>query len=193
MREATEAAAMALVDAAGLELVDVPVEFEDPGRAWLALGAVDAVRELHPHYPDRIADLDPLIAYGLTWGMEKGHLRHVGRALTRRYDLVKKVGALFDQVDVLVTPATASVAFAAEGPMPTHIAGQELPSPIEAVPFTYPFNLTGSPAASIPAGRDPDGLPIGLQVVCRRHEDVRVMELSRILEEARPWPLIAPG
>jgi aspartyl-tRNA(Asn)/glutamyl-tRNA(Gln) amidotransferase subunit A len=53
--------------------------------------------------------------------------------------------------------------------------------------FSYPFNLTGNPAASCPAGMTPDGLPVGLQIVGRRFADVTVLQASAAFEQARPW------
>ncbi|MGH3664322.1 MAG: amidase family protein, partial [Micromonosporaceae bacterium] len=57
-------------------------------------------------------------------------------------------------------------------------------------PFTYPFNLTQQPAASVPAGVTEDGRPVGLQVVGPRHSDDLVLAVCRLLEAARPWPTI---
>ena len=53
--------------------------------------------------------------------------------------------------------------------------------------FTYPFNVTGQPAASVPCGRDRDGLPVGLQIVGRRGEDALVLRAARAFERAFPW------
>jgi Asp-tRNA(Asn)/Glu-tRNA(Gln) amidotransferase A subunit family amidase len=57
--------------------------------------------------------------------------------------------------------------------------------------FTAPFNLTGQPAASIPVG-SVDDLPVALQVVARRHEDELCFAAGALLEDARPWPKLAP-
>ncbi|WP_372506010.1 amidase family protein [Actinomadura madurae] len=62
----------------------------------------------------------------------------------------------------------------------------------ERLPFTYPFNLTGHPAASVPCGLDAGGLPVGLQIVADRHRDDRVMAAAARFEEARPWTTHAP-
>jgi aspartyl-tRNA(Asn)/glutamyl-tRNA(Gln) amidotransferase subunit A len=53
--------------------------------------------------------------------------------------------------------------------------------------FSYPFNFTGQPAASVPSGFTAAGLPIGLQIVGRRFADLTVLQASAAFEEARPW------
>jgi aspartyl-tRNA(Asn)/glutamyl-tRNA(Gln) amidotransferase subunit A len=83
-------------------------------------------------------------------------------------------------------------AFAAEGPPPDRIAGQAV-GPAMATPFTMLANLCWNPAVSVPAGSSSDGLPVGLQVVGRRHADEVVLRLARISEAVSPWPRTAPG
>ena len=98
---------------------------------------------------------------------------------------------LFDEFDLLLTPAMPTEAFAAEGPPPSEIDGQPIPL-LGAVAFTYPFNFSGHPAASVPAGLTPAGLPAGLQIVAPRHRDDRVLQAARAFEEMRPWDDLWP-
>jgi aspartyl-tRNA(Asn)/glutamyl-tRNA(Gln) amidotransferase subunit A len=76
--------------------------------------------------------------------------------------------------------------------MPTEIDGREV-APGMAVPFTMLANLCWNPALSVPAGTTSEGLPVGVQVIGRRHADDVVLRLGRIFEQARPWPRFAPG
>jgi aspartyl-tRNA(Asn)/glutamyl-tRNA(Gln) amidotransferase subunit A len=64
-------------------------------------------------------------------------------------------------------------------------------------PFTYPFNITGNPAASLPCGFSPSGLPIGLQVIGRRFADAQVLQFCAAVEAIAPWdqhlpPMLSP-
>jgi aspartyl-tRNA(Asn)/glutamyl-tRNA(Gln) amidotransferase subunit A len=101
------------------------------------------------------------------------------------------VAGLFDEVDVVLTPTTAIPAFAAEGPPHAEIEGRTVEGAM-TTPFTMLANLCWQPACSLPAGRTAAGLPVGLQVMARRHADEVVLRLSRLFEQARPWPRHAP-
>jgi len=93
---------------------------------------------------------------------------------------------LFDEFDLLLTPTMPTEAFAAGGPPPAEIDGQPIPL-LGAVAFTYPFNFSGHPAASVPAGLTPAGLPAGLQIVAPRQRDGRVLQAAHAFEKIRPW------
>ena len=82
--------------------------------------------------------------------------------------------------------AAAVAPFALGSSGPREIAGQEI-SVLGWMPFTFPFNLTGQPAASVPAGVTDDGLPVGLQIVGRRNADRTVLAASAAFEAACPW------
>jgi aspartyl-tRNA(Asn)/glutamyl-tRNA(Gln) amidotransferase subunit A len=100
--------------------------------------------------------------------------------------------ALFAKYDLLLTPTIACPPFAIGLDNPTEIAGKPVPS-YAWVPFTFPFNMTGQPACSVPAGFTKDGLPIGLQIVGRRYDDAAVLRAAAAFERARPWAQDRPA
>ncbi len=64
--------------------------------------------------------------------------------------------------------------------------------PYDWIPFTYPFNMTGHPGASVPCGFTSDGLPIGLQIVGRRLDDATVLRAAAGFEKLAPWAQAKP-
>jgi Asp-tRNA(Asn)/Glu-tRNA(Gln) amidotransferase A subunit family amidase len=89
--------------------------------------------------------------------------------------------------DVLATPTLAVQPFSIELPMgPDQVAGRRIDPQMEWA-FTWPFNLTGQPAISIPCGWTKDALPIGLQLVGRRGEDGLLLRVAAAIEEMAPW------
>ncbi len=178
-----EAAASALVAAAGLELDGKDVVLTDPVRTWLSGGALDLWFSIDE-------DMWPAVADDLTrWSRDSLDqtqdypLPKYARAVRRREQLTLDAARLFGEVDVLLTPTTAVPAFAAEGPPP----GGAM-----ATPFTMLANLCWNPSISVPAGLTQDGLPVGLQITVPRHRDDLALRLARILEQAQPWPRLAP-
>ena len=187
----TEAAARSLISAAGLVPVEIDICFDDLIPIWAQLESVDRWVGLPAGlWPDRADDLDPGVrpAFERTQSMT---VVQYAAAMTRRREIEMELAALFETIDVLLTPTSAIPAFDAEGPMPTEINGRKAP-PAGAVPFAMMANLWGTPAASVPAGLSSDGRPIGLHIVGNRHADDVVLRLARVLEQANPWPRHAP-
>jgi len=118
--------------------------------------------------------------------------RHLGQAVRRRHELLLASAEVFSQVDLLLTPTTATTAYAAEGVLEGPVNGETVDLMILSAAFTAPFNMTGQPGFSIPVGLV-DGMPVGMQVVARRHEDDLCVAAAAIMESARPWPKLAPG
>lgn len=92
--------------------------------------------------------------------------------------------------DALLSPTAPIPAFAAELPCPTNDPAR----PFEHIAFTLPYNMSEQPAASINCGYTSDGLPIGLQIIGARHDDLGVLQLARAWEQMRPaqraWPQV---
>ena len=104
----------------------------------------------------------------------------------RRDELAARLASFFSQHSLLLTPTVAVPPFPI-GAAPKQIAGVSI-DPSGWIPFTYPFNLTGNPAANLPCGLSSKGLPVGLQVVGPRHADALVLNLCAQFEAAQPWP-----
>jgi aspartyl-tRNA(Asn)/glutamyl-tRNA(Gln) amidotransferase subunit A len=182
--ELSAAGAQQLAAAAGLALDDEPVLLTDPVRTWLSSGSITLWLDIEPDmWPARADDLTLYSRQALE--ATEGHtLPKYARMLRRRYQLELDCAALFADVDVVLTPSTAVAAFAAEGPPP----GGAM-----ATPFTMLANLCWNPAVSVPCGLTSEGLPVGLQIMTRRHRDDVALRLARIFEQACPWPRFAPA
>jgi aspartyl-tRNA(Asn)/glutamyl-tRNA(Gln) amidotransferase subunit A len=91
--------------------------------------------------------------------------------------------------DFVLTPTAPMAAFDAEWPCPTNDPAR----PFEHIAFTLPYNMSEQPAASINCGYTSQGLPIGLQIIGARHDDLGVLQLARAWEQLRPpqrpWPM----
>ena len=159
--------------------------WESPEEAFATIVSAQLYAAWGDALPAREADLDASLVR---------FIRRGGAVSARDYlTAMAKVNAYWQEVhvflarfDLLLTPTTAVPPFPLGAGVPREIAGQEV-SRLGWMPFTYPFNLTGQPAASVPAGWTEDGLPVGLQIVGRRHADRTVLAGAAAFEAARPW------
>lgn len=183
-------AAEALIDAAGMVLVDMPIELPKPGTSWTVLGTLNEMAHHYEDMRDRVADLTDVMRLSVA---SFEHLRPeiLLKAMRGRWATVEASAAVFEEVDLVLTPTTPTVAFGAEGTLGGFVNGKEVSLMGLSAAFTAPFNLTGQPACSIPAGLV-DGLPVALQVVARRHDDVHCLAAAALVEQIRPWPKLAP-
>ena len=192
-------AAETLIADAGLERVDVVVQFPEASLAWTMSNLVTLMAELGDIYPACEDQLTPEVQFAINVSDHVYNLRVAGANEAFRIDLNEAVADVFDQADFVFASTNPDIAFLAAGPMPTTVDGVDL---IASVGFekalgnngalTMPSNLAGNPAVSIPAG-SLDGLPVGMQVIGRHHSEQLLLELAAIAEAERPWPLVAPG
>jgi aspartyl-tRNA(Asn)/glutamyl-tRNA(Gln) amidotransferase subunit A len=118
------------------------------------------------------------------------------QALYQRVEYYRAVLAFFADYDLLLTPTMPAGAWgwgggADEGP--GTIDGRPVAHLIDRVPFTYPFNITGQPAITVPCGFTSEGLPIGLQIVGRWHADALVLRAAACFEAVAPWAAQKPA
>ncbi len=119
----------------------------------------------------------------------------LARAALQRTAIYRKVQGWFDRYDLILMPTLSRTALPIEERLfdPIEIEGKIAGSIRKAwYPYTHPFNLTGNPAVTVPAGLHPDGLPIAVQFVARRGADAALLRAAAIFERAHPWDEIRP-
>lgn len=104
-----------------------------------------------------------------------------------RKALCNKMWRFMRQYDLLLTPTLSAVPFPIGIPVGPEVIDGRRVRPTDWLCFTFPMNLTGQPAASIPAGWTKDGLPVGLQIIGRHLDDPLVLRASAAFEAAQPW------
>lgn len=164
------------------------VEFADPGFTdcvqdfhvlWFT-AAAKSVQRLTPRGREL---LEPALQEIIREGERRSALDYLGASATKAV-LGATMGAFHEHYDLLLTPTV---------PITPFVSGEEVPIGWHAprwtswTPFTYPFNMTQQPAASVPCGWSTTGLPIGLQVIGPRHADDRVLAACAAYEQAQPW------
>ncbi|HET6306965.1 MAG TPA: amidase [Rhodopila sp.] len=107
-------------------------------------------------------------------------------ARERKMTYIADIHRWFENWDLLLTPSVSVAAFPAEKLMPDHWPQHEWDW-VSWAEFSYPFNMAWNPAASVPCGFTPDGLPVGLQIVGKRFDDLGVLQASAAFETIQPW------
>jgi len=110
----------------------------------------------------------------------------LARACAQRHAFTAELRAYLGDCDVFITPTVAVEAFPFGRDGPETVAGRPALG-LSWTPFTYPFNLTGQPAITVPAGLTPGGLPAGVQVIGRWRDDMTALRAARNVEVARAW------
>jgi aspartyl-tRNA(Asn)/glutamyl-tRNA(Gln) amidotransferase subunit A len=177
------------------------------------------IEQIDPNLPDPTAIIDVMWS-GAMAGYFAGRLNEVGHlldpgllaviertkslsaadmalALQQRNTYYTGMRQFMDRFDLLLTPTLPVTAFTAGLDEPDDWQRATL-APLDWTPFTFPFNLTGQPAATVPCAFARDGLPVGLQIVGRWRDDSTVLRAAAAFESAMPWadfrpPLDAPG
>ncbi|SDY70984.1 amidase [Citreimonas salinaria] len=180
--------------AAAFEELGALVEHVDPELgdqldAYWTLYASGGANALRDYGPEARALLEP----GFMDMVEKAEgltmLDYMG-AMNERMSLIDRMERFHRRWDLLLTPTVPVLPFGAGRVVPE---GWENENWMTWTPFTWPFNMTGQPALSVPCGRSSTGLPIGLQLVGARWQDNKVLaaghayQAARPMTETRPW------
>jgi aspartyl-tRNA(Asn)/glutamyl-tRNA(Gln) amidotransferase subunit A len=176
------AAAVRVFGELGAEIEEADPGFSDPVAAFETLWFSGVAKSIEPFGPEQRAQMDPGLVAISEQGARASALEYLA-AMAVRNDLGTLMGEFHTRYDLLLTPTL---------PIPAFEAGVEVPAgwPRERwtswTPFTYPFNMTQQPAASVPCGFA-EGLPVGLQIVGPRHADNAVLAAAHAYQQATDW------
>lgn len=146
------------------------------------------------YFAGRLDEVRHLLDPGLLTMVERARslsATELAHALQQRNSYYTGMRRFMERFDLLLTPTLPVTAFSAGLDEPDGWQRATL-APLDWTPFTFPFNLTGQPAATVPCGFDGNGLPVGLQIVGRWREDSTVLRAAAAFESAMPWTEFRP-
>ncbi len=187
VRRATDGAAKVFTDL-GCAVEQVDPHFEKPETiesAFQTMWTVSFASNFQDLFPSSGELMTPEIRAIIMLGQQASAVEYKQTELTRAM-VWEKIQAIFGRHDLLLTPTLAVPPFSVNIPGPTEINGKPVNQLLGWI-LTYPFNMTGHPAASIPCGFTEEGLPVGLQIVGKRFADGTILRASAAFERASPW------
>jgi len=184
VRRLTERAARVFAGL-GCELVEATPDAGSPEASFGVVVAASLAAELGDELERWRDKMEPALVRFVERSLDIRATDYL-RARMQNLAFRNRMQAFFERYDLLLTPVLAVPPFEVGSFGPREIAGRAV-SPLGWMPFTYPFNITGQPAASVPCGLTESGLPVGLQLVGRRFEDGTVLRAAAAFERAAPW------
>lgn len=170
---------------AGAIVQEVDLKWKDPYPGWSVLFFGTAAASVEKKLATQGELLDPGFKQVVERGLKLTAI-DFANALSARHDFWDQVRSTYEQADLILCPTLPVPPFAIGQDDAPPLAGEQL-GPLQWTRFTYPFNLTGQPAASVPAGWTKSGLPVGLQIVGNRFADLQVLQAARVFEKLQPW------
>ncbi len=160
-------------------------DFADPAEAYQILSTASRAARIADQWPAARERFDPSLAVQIEAGMRWSAIDFVNAANVRR-TLNEAFVRFFRRYDLLLTPTLTAPPPPVTVETHAEIAGQKV-TRLGWLAFTFPLNLIGYPAASIPCGRTRQGLPVGLQIVAPRFAEVLVLRAAAAFEAIAPW------
>lgn len=194
MWEALIAHADEIVRRHAWKVVDVDTSLPNMGAAWSISGMLPIHAQLGDRWPACADDLTPEIRFGLQATIDRYGPEARARIEERRVLVNERMAQIFDRstgVDLVITATNPDIAFGADGPLPSEFGGVDGGAANNGR-LTFPANLHGNPAISIPSGTL-DGLPIALQIVGRHFTEQLLLDIAIDVERNRPWKVVAPN
>ncbi len=169
----------------GAKIEEIKLNWQDPHDCWSVFFHGGIAASLADKLTMQGDLLDPGLRKIVERGVKLSAVDYV-QALVARNAFWQQVRQLFEKFDLLITPTLSVLPFAVGQDEADSSLDNEPPA-LQWTRFTYPFNLTGQPAISVPAGWTESGLPVGLQIVGRRFDDMNVLRVARAWERLMPW------
>ena len=167
----------------GCDVADATPDFSGANEAFVTLRAVSFAVGHREH----VRRHRELVKDTVVWNTEQG-LRLTGEqvaaAEAAQGALYDRVRAFMDRHEFLICPVNQVPLFAVDTPYPTEIDGTPMDNYISWMKSAYYITMTGLPAISVPCGFTDDGLPVGVQIVGRHHDDFGVLQLAHAFERA---------
>jgi aspartyl-tRNA(Asn)/glutamyl-tRNA(Gln) amidotransferase subunit A len=191
MWQQLEEYAQHLASITGMNIITIDTTLPNMGAAWSISGMIEIQMQLADHWPACADVLTPEMRLGVAATLGKYGAEARAKIESRRAALNQRMHEIFEQADFVITASNPDVAFNAEGPLPSNFGGVEAGMGNNGK-LTFPANMYGNPAISIPSGLI-DGLPVALQVNGRHFSEQLLLELGLAMERSRPWALVAPN
>ncbi|HKY14093.1 MAG TPA: amidase [Microthrixaceae bacterium] len=184
-------AAELLIKDLGLSRVALEVKLPGLGLEWAMANMCQLRRAVEGLWPECRNDLTTEIAFGMMIAEQQVDLDTLAHAEAARTEANETMAAIFDEVDFVIAATNPDIAFAADCYLNQQVGGRQV-GPENNGALTIPANIVGNPAVSIPV-EHLDGLPVGMQILGRHHEEALLLDLALAVERERPWPLVATG
>ena len=171
------------------DVEEANLKIRNPGKAFKTLVCVGYAYDFQKDFNKRPEDLSPDLIGSIKLGLDTSSM-NIGKAKEVRKQVYEVMHQYFKNYDILITPTLPCPAIK-PGWLETGTTfptiGKKALSITSWMTYTYPFNMTGHPAASIPSGWTSSDLPIGMQIVGERFDDKTVLQVSKAFEEVSPW------
>jgi len=178
-------AALALRDA-GATVEEIELDLAYARRPFLALRGHWFVSQLYPHL-DKVDQFGVNVANNVRAGLKVTPTELAEAEVTRKR-IWDQFRDLFRAFDHLLTPTMAVPPFPVEENFPRTVGGREMETYVDWIAPTFVLSMTGLPVASVPAGLDSAGMPVGLQIVAPPQGEERALAAAGILQRLRPLP-----
>lgn len=171
------------------DVEEANLKIRNPESAFKTEVSIGYAYDLQNDFKNRVQDLSPDLIATIRLGLDNSSM-NIEKAKSKKKQLYETLYRFFQSYDILITPTIPCPAFNPQWldtgtVFPT--IGKKGLSIMTWMTFTYPFNMTGLPAASIPSGWTNSGLPIGMQIVGKRYDEKTVLQVSKAFEEIAPW------